>query len=74
LILGSEDLQWDPAQVVAALGDCARLVANADELLSRLSDEVKSGDHVVFLSNGSFDGAPARFAAARAAAEPPGDG
>ncbi len=70
LILGSEDLQWDLAPVAAALGDRVRLVSNADELVDRLSDEVKSGDHVVFLSSGSFDGAPARFAAALAAGGP----
>ena len=33
LILGSEDLQWDPGQVAAALGDRARLVSDADELV-----------------------------------------
>jgi len=74
LILGSEDLQWDPGQVAAALGDCARLVSSADELVDRLSDEAQSGDHVIFLSNGSFDGAPARFAAALAPDEPAGSG
>lgn len=34
---------------------------NGDELLARLCDEVQAGDHVVFMSNGGFDGLPARL-------------
>lgn len=74
LILGREDLQWNPARLAEALGDGASVVSNVDELVDRLDDEVKSGDQVIFLSNGSFDGAPARFVAALEAREPANTG
>lgn len=69
LILGREDLQWNPARLAEALGDRGTVVSNVDELVDRLGDEVKSGDHVIFLSNGSFDGAPGRFVVALEALE-----
>ena len=33
-------------------------------LIARLREAVRAGDHVVFMSNGGFDGAPRRFLAA----------
>ncbi len=38
-------------------------VADTDALLARLGEAVRDGDHVVFMSNGGFDGAPRRFLA-----------
>ena len=37
------------------------VVADADGLIERLRGLVSAGDHVVFMSNGGFDGAPRRF-------------
>jgi len=37
--------------------------ANADALIAALRERVRAGDHVVFMSNGGFDGAPRRFIA-----------
>ena len=39
----------------------ARAVADADALLAALQEMARDGDHVVFMSNGGFDGAPRRF-------------
>jgi UDP-N-acetylmuramate: L-alanyl-gamma-D-glutamyl-meso-diaminopimelate ligase len=39
-------------------------VADADALIAQLRSRVRAGDHVVFMSNGGFDGAPRRFLAA----------
>ena len=37
---------------------------SADALILALKDMAQPGDHVVFMSNGGFDGAPRRFLAA----------
>ena len=42
----------------------ARTVADGDALIAALKTIVRAGDHVVFMSNGGFDGAPRRFHAA----------
>ncbi len=57
-VLGAADLGFDPKAALAPLGN--RLVVSADvqTLLARLLDELAAGDHVVLMSNGSFDGLP----------------
>ena len=54
----------DAGKVVAAIRGDARTAAAADALIAELRGIVKPGDHVVFMSNGGFDGAPRRFLAA----------
>jgi UDP-N-acetylmuramate: L-alanyl-gamma-D-glutamyl-meso-diaminopimelate ligase len=39
-------------------------VADVDALVAELRGLARDGDHVVFMSNGGFDGAPRRFLAA----------
>ena len=46
---------------IAALKGEGRVVTDVDALLVVLRGLVHSGDHVVFMSNGGFDGAPRRF-------------
>ena len=41
----------------------AQAVADTDALLVALGAVAQAGDHVVFMSNGGFDGAPRRFLA-----------
>ncbi|HRF83305.1 MAG TPA: UDP-N-acetylmuramate:L-alanyl-gamma-D-glutamyl-meso-diaminopimelate ligase, partial [Pseudoxanthomonas sp.] len=41
----------------------ARAVPDTDALLAALRAQVREGDHVVFMSNGGFEGAPRRFLA-----------
>ena len=53
----------DAAKVISAVRGEAREVADADALLAALRDVARAGDHVVFMSNGGFDGAPRRFLA-----------
>jgi len=57
-VLGAADLGWDPAAALEPLG--RRLVAETDVqvLLERLLAELEAGDHVVLMSNGSFQGLP----------------
>ena len=60
-------LAWDAGKVVAALRGEGHAVANVAALVSTLRALVRDGDHVVFMSNGGFDGAPRRFLDAIAA-------
>ena len=64
VFLARPELSWDAGKVVAAVRGDARSVADADALIAALRGLVRAGDHVVFMSNGGFDGAPRRFLAA----------
>ncbi len=64
VFLHRPELAWDAGKVVAAIRGDAHTVADVDALIDALRSIAKSGDHVVFMSNGGFDGAPRRFLAA----------
>lgn len=64
VFLHRPELAWDAGKVVAAIRGDARTVADVDALIAALKSLVRAGDHVVFMSNGGFDGAPRRFLAA----------
>lgn len=68
VFLARPELPWDAGKVIAALRGEGYAVADADALLAVLAERVRPGDHVVFMSNGGFDGAPRRFVAALQAA------
>ena len=63
LLLRRPELPWDAEQVTRALGGRGETAASVDELLARLAAIARPGDHVVFMSNGGFEGAPRRYAA-----------
>ena len=63
VFLARPELPWDAAKVIAAVRGDAQAVADTDALLARLGKVAREGDHVVFMSNGGFDGAPRRFLA-----------
>ena len=63
VFLHRPELPWDATKVVGAVRGDARTAQDADALLSVLTDVTRDGDHVVFMSNGGFDGAPRRFLA-----------
>ena len=64
VFLHRPELAWDAGKVVSAIRGDARTVADADALIEALRSVARPGDHVVFMSNGGFDGAPRRFLAA----------
>ena len=69
VFLARPELPWDAGKVIAALTGNGCAVADVDALLAVLHGIVRAGDHVVFMSNGGFDGAPRRcFAALQARA------
>ena len=63
LFLHRPELAWDAGKVLAAIRGDARTVADVDALIEALRTAAQPGDHVVFMSNGGFDGAPRRFLA-----------
>ncbi len=61
VFLHRPELAWDAGKVVSAIRGDARTVADVDALIEALGAIARPGDHVVFMSNGGFDGAPRRF-------------
>ncbi|GAB3350194.1 Mur ligase family protein [Lysobacter tyrosinilyticus] len=64
VFLHRPELAWDAGKVVAGLRGEGIAVPDVDRLIAVLRERVRNGDHVVFMSNGGFDGAPRRFLAA----------
>ncbi|RZA14023.1 MAG: UDP-N-acetylmuramate:L-alanyl-gamma-D-glutamyl-meso-diaminopimelate ligase, partial [Lysobacteraceae bacterium] len=61
VFLARPELPWDAGRVIGAIRGGAQAVPDADALLAALRAIARPGDHVVFMSNGGFDGAPRRF-------------
>jgi len=61
VFLHRPELRWDAAPILARVRGQSRVVGDADALLQALAEVARPGDHVVFMSNGGFDGAPRRF-------------
>ena len=59
-----DGIDWDPHDALAPLDGRARVVTRTGDLLAQMHESLKPGDHVVFMSNGGFDGATERFASA----------
>jgi UDP-N-acetylmuramate: L-alanyl-gamma-D-glutamyl-meso-diaminopimelate ligase len=68
VFLKRPELPWDAGHVLEALGGRAVVVPDVDTLLGELRQRTHPGDHVVFMSNGGFEGAPHRFVQMLAAA------
>jgi UDP-N-acetylmuramate: L-alanyl-gamma-D-glutamyl-meso-diaminopimelate ligase len=60
VFLHRPELAWDGGKVVGALRGAGETVASVDALLDRLRELARPGDHLVFMSNGGFEGAPRR--------------
>ncbi|MFD0740018.1 Mur ligase family protein [Lysobacter koreensis] len=63
VFLHRPELAWDAGKVVGGLRGQGVTAADVDALIAVLAQRVLPGDHVVFMSNGGFDGAPRRFLA-----------
>jgi len=57
----AEPLGWDPSEVFSQLSGGGKFRARIESLLSDLRGAARAGDHVVFMSNRGFAGAPQRF-------------
>ena len=63
VFLQRPELAWDAGRVIGALRGEGVGAADANALIAALRQRARPGDHVVFMSNGGFDGAPRRFLA-----------
>jgi UDP-N-acetylmuramate: L-alanyl-gamma-D-glutamyl-meso-diaminopimelate ligase len=66
VFLRRPELDWDAERVTAALDGRGRTAPSVAALIAALREQARSGDHVVFMSNGGFENAPRRFLAALA--------
>ena len=64
VFLKRAELPWDAQRIIDALAGKGATAPTVDALIAALDGEVRPGDHVVFMSNGGFEGAPRRFLAA----------
>ncbi|MGH8114140.1 MAG: UDP-N-acetylmuramate:L-alanyl-gamma-D-glutamyl-meso-diaminopimelate ligase [Rhodanobacteraceae bacterium] len=60
-LLQRPELPWDAHRVTDALAGRGNAAPSVTDLVKRLVAQVRSGDHVVFMSNGGFENAPRRF-------------
>jgi len=60
-LMAGGGIDWDPQEALRPLDGRGRVVTRSADLLRQMLDAVKTGDHVVFMSNGGFDSVPARF-------------
>jgi UDP-N-acetylmuramate: L-alanyl-gamma-D-glutamyl-meso-diaminopimelate ligase len=63
-LFAPEDLGWDAAAVVRALGAKAQSAQTIELLLAQLLATLRSGDHVLIMSNGGFGGLHGKLLAA----------
>ena len=63
---GKQALGWDPAEVLASLGDRVQAHHEMDQLVHAIVAEARPGDHILVMSNGGFGGIHARLLAALA--------
>ncbi len=61
VFLHRPELRWDSTPILARVRGHSQVVADAEALQQALAALARPGDHVVFMSNGGFDGAPRRF-------------
>jgi UDP-N-acetylmuramate: L-alanyl-gamma-D-glutamyl-meso-diaminopimelate ligase len=60
------DLDWDLGEVAAQIGPQADVAGDVDALAATLAAELRPGDHVLIMSNGSFEGLHGKLLAALA--------
>jgi UDP-N-acetylmuramate: L-alanyl-gamma-D-glutamyl-meso-diaminopimelate ligase len=60
-MLAAADLGWDPGAILASLGERLVVATDVQPLLEHLLADLKAGDHVVLMSNSSFQGLPERL-------------
>jgi UDP-N-acetylmuramate: L-alanyl-gamma-D-glutamyl-meso-diaminopimelate ligase len=60
-LMADTNIDWDPFEVIGKLDGRGRVANRVSKLLEEMLEQVKAGDHVVFMSNGGFGAAPRRF-------------
>ncbi|MGH8161342.1 MAG: UDP-N-acetylmuramate:L-alanyl-gamma-D-glutamyl-meso-diaminopimelate ligase [Gammaproteobacteria bacterium] len=55
-VLARPDLAWDPARILAPLGEKLTLEREVETLAARIAAELRASDDIVLMSNGDFGG------------------
>jgi len=63
----SGGLDWDAGDVLASMGERARVAHSIDDLVAQVAKVAQAGDHIVCMSNGGFGGVHAKLLSAMAA-------
>lgn len=58
---GKQALGWDPAEVLASLGNRMQAHHDMDQLIQAIAVEAKPHDHILVMSNGGFGGIHSRL-------------
>jgi UDP-N-acetylmuramate: L-alanyl-gamma-D-glutamyl-meso-diaminopimelate ligase len=69
-VLASDKLDWNPEGALAAVGNKLSVAWDVQDLLNTLLEELETGDQVVLMSNGSFQGLPRLLQQALKSGEP----
>jgi UDP-N-acetylmuramate: L-alanyl-gamma-D-glutamyl-meso-diaminopimelate ligase len=56
-VLARPELNWDAAATLAPVGARLEVAASVPALLDAVQSRLGAGDHVIFMSNGGFEGA-----------------
>ena len=72
-VLESKGLQWDPRSVLAGITDKLRVESDVQDIVDDVLADSRSGDQIVMMSNGSFDGLPRLLQQALKSAESVGE-
>ena len=59
-----DDLKWNPETEMAALAERLSVAADAGALMQQVLAEARTGDDLIIMSNGGFEGLPLRLEAA----------
>jgi UDP-N-acetylmuramate: L-alanyl-gamma-D-glutamyl-meso-diaminopimelate ligase len=60
-VLARPELRWDAAKALAPVGARLAIAGSVAELLDRIAATAQAGDHIIFMSNGGFEGAARRL-------------
>ncbi len=69
-VLARPELNWDAAATLAPVGARLQVAASVKALLDAVQARLAAGDHVIFMSNGGFEGASRQLLQRLQAGEP----
>ena len=69
-VLARPELGWDAARTLAPLGGRLSIAGSVAEMVEQIAGDARPGDHIIFMSNGGFDGASQRLLAKLEALSP----
>ncbi len=56
LIFQADNIDWDIAAHMRELGDRCQVFTDIEEIIAKIKEDSRSGDHIVIMSNGGFGG------------------